>query len=319
MPHKKPLQSASGPSPQEQMEIIAGAEASMGTGLSTEEWQELQREIITRAEASIGTGLSRAERVGHYKSALKARFAHCTDGTDALAVESPTIDLGTEARIRGSGNARPYNPYQPVVVIPYEAPGLPRNPHLTTQAIKNFFFGQNALSVRTYFAHNSYYQYGLREGAISNWVQFPKSIDEYNVTAPDNDWTRDTGPLREACERATNVDWAALDTDGDGRIKPDDAVLALVGAWGFGMGSARHHPDVEFRAQNRTFRLVDPYVVRVDCTKPDDSERGDAVLDFAGSRNLATVCHEFGHALFDLPDRYPEPDRVAHYDLMSDH
>jgi M6 family metalloprotease-like protein len=301
-----------------QGKLLGGAANIGAPGLSPQDQLKLQQEILAGAEAAIGTGLSRQERVGHYKSALKTRFAHCTDGTDVLTVESPTVDSATQDRIRGY-RTRPYNPNQPVVVIPYETPDLPRNPHLTTQAIKNFFFGQNVQSVRTFFDHNSFYQYGLREGAISNWVRLPKSIAEYNTTAPENDWTRDAGPLREACELATNVDWAALDADGDGRINPEDAVLALVGAWGFAAGSARKQGDVEFRSQGRTFRLVDPFVVRVDCTKPTDSERGDAVMDFsrAGS-NLSTTCHEFGHALFDLPDRYPAPDRVAHFDLMSD-
>ncbi len=66
-------------------------------------------------------------------------------------------------------------------------------------------------------------------------------------------------------------------------------------------------------------RLVDPFVVCGDCTKPSDSERGDAAMNFSrAGLNLSVQCHEFGHALFGLHDRYGESDRVARYDRMSD-
>jgi len=119
---------------------------------------------------------------------------------------------------------------------------------------------------------------------------------------PNSANTRDR-PLREACERAT-VDWAALDPDGDGRSKPDDAVVVLIGPRGNAAGADR---------------LVDPFVVCGDCTKPSDSERGDAAMNFSrAGLNLSVQCHEFGHALFGLHDRYGESDRVARYYRMSD-
>ncbi len=146
-------------------------------------------------------------------------------------------------------------------------------------------------------------------GAPSGWGRVGSSSGASAVEGsgwqsyrPNSANTRDR-PLREACERAT-VDWAALDPDGDGRSKPDDAVVVLIGPRGNAAGADR---------------LVDPFVVCGDCTKPSDSERGDAAMNFsrAGS-NLSVQCHEFGHALFGLHDRYGESDRVARYDRMSD-
>ena len=214
------------------------------------------------------------------------------------------------------------------MVIPFETPDFLRNPAAGTSYISQIFFASGQLSgvsVAQYFLENSYGDYQVTNGGVSDWVSLDKNLTDYIGFEGDDDLPRDVLEL-------ANINWPALDVNNDHVITPAEAQIVFLVANGYSAAtrgfadypadwviSDPRPPEMSSLQANTPSGVFNfkPRVVYMGLKKANDPN-----FDTNPIRDLHSLCHELCHAFFNLTDRYlngacgtggPGP-----YSIMSD-
>jgi M6 family metalloprotease-like protein len=244
----------------------------------------------------------------------------CTSGVNILTIDDANVPAAIKTQIYAApasytavGSAN-YNASLPLIIIPFQFnTEFPQNTTVTTQVIRDNFFTTGTGSVRDYFSENSWGQYNIREGWIANTVTLSNNPAFYGTGQLGNDWTRNPAVAREICQNS-NVDWSAIDANGNGTISRNEAQICfLLSAGG---GGATRPSNITISTQTRTYNINASFVY-FDCKTNADPTRGTDAIRY----NYSTIWHELAHGMFGLPDRYSDfcgSGRTGQYDLMSD-
>lgn len=255
------------------------------------------------------------------------RVSDLSMGAHPWKIDDSSVPADVKAKIyRPSATAMinrlaTYNPYQKLIVIPVCSQLWPFNSALTTQAIRDRFFGTiGTFTVSSYFGACSYLQYGLGEGWISAPVQLTDSTTNPQSTAVRS--LSEHPDLIRAALAGSTVDWARF-ADGNHVISEDQVTVILIAPFGTKGGAARAY-DIDFTVgpagNQTTYTLRGRRIVFFDCLSPASQSPGLNPLD----DSFPTALHELCHSLFELPDRYGNGsehggnDYVGEFDLMSD-
>jgi M6 family metalloprotease-like protein len=281
-----------------------------------------------------------AQILGDVISALPPVY-YCTTGLDVSQIRGADIPPEVEERIYGPSHGNPsmataagyYNPSLPLVIIPVGWPDYPPNTALTADGIRDVFFGPRPEfggafgvrnhSLRAFYLANSYLQYNLVEGLIANWIQLNATWQSYYDASGVRDASRDPHLAQDALQ-AAQVDWSKYLGPGD-VITPDRVQIVFITPYGgYGQpdasygssGAARPYPSpIHIQWQGKDIEFRDCWYCYIGCKQAIDPTRGTDDITFGGGLNV--IAHEMNHSLFRLPDRYPSPDTVGDYDLMS--
>jgi M6 family metalloprotease-like protein len=267
-------------------------------------------------------------------SATRSAITPCSAGSDvrnlptSADVTSAIKDMVYRtpgpiiSRFKQDGTPNPKFPSGKVVVLPFETPDFPRNPAITPGTIYSEFFPAGTLTgltINNYFYENSWGQFQIKNGGISDWVTLSKNLKDYVGFEGDDQVPRDV--LKKA-----NINWAALDTNNDKTITPAEAQIVFLVANGYSAATrgftswATGSPVAlsslaNVTTPNGTFTFL-PKVVYIGTKKASDPAY--ATNPF---RIESTICHELGHAFFNLPDRYAAgtcgTGATGQYDMMS--
>ena len=271
--------------------------------------------------------------------AALALLGACAAGPDVRNVALPAVSSAIQnmvyrtpgpliTRTKADGSTNPNFPSGKVVVLPFETPDYPRNPAITSAAIFDEFFANGVLTgvtIANYFLENSYNQFLVKNGGIANTVTLSKNLlgssNAYVGFEGDDQVPRDV--LKQA-----NINWASLDTNNDHVITPAEAQLVFLVANGF---SAATRGFVSYPTGNinnpvplsslanvptpsGTYTFL-PKVVYIGTKRANDPTYATDPF-----RITSSICHELGHAFFNLPDRYLNfcgTGRTGQYDMMS--
>ncbi|NUM56659.1 MAG: hypothetical protein HUU46_23780 [Candidatus Hydrogenedentes bacterium] len=214
------------------------------------------------------------------------------------------------------GNQLQPNPDYPsgkIVVIRAATTDWLRNTAATTGYITEIFFGSSdprkppARSVAGYYAENSYGQFKPTSGGVPAWITLGAPLSNFGDIESNPFFTREA-------LRIANVDWSALDTDGDDAISRAEAQIVLLipnGTYTTGYASVRNiilggsaTPDGVFDFGTRPivfFSLM---------------ARGAVDSTTNPIRYHSSVLHEMNHAFFNFPDRYDANSGNGQYDIM---
>jgi M6 family metalloprotease-like protein len=265
---------------------------------------------------------------------------NCAGGTDVRQVNDSAIPQAIREALHyqaGPITSRqdPQNPSQPnpkypsgkVVLIPFETPDFPRNPAITAAYLSQVFFASGSLSgpsVYHYFRENSWGQFLIANGGISDWVTINKNLTAYLGFEGEDDLPRDV-------LRLANINWAGLDTDHDNTITAAEAQIVFIVCNGYSAatrGFVNYPPGwapgdppppavdpLAAVTPSGTYNFKPPVVYIGAKTASDPSASTNAI------RIMSTICHELGHAFFNLPDRYAGScgsGWTGQYEMMSD-
>ncbi len=175
-----------------------------------------------------------------------------------------------------------------------------------------------------YFYENSWGQFQVSNGGITNWVTLNKNLSAYPGFEGDAALPRDV-------LRLANVNWAALDANGDQTISPAEAQIVFIVANGYS-AAARG-----FRDFPSGWKVGDPLPPALDpltAVTPSGTYKFKPAVVYIGTKTAAdptystnairihsSVCYELCHAFFNLPDRYAGPcgsGWTGQFDMMSD-
>jgi M6 family metalloprotease-like protein len=263
----------------------------------------------------------------------------CTSGLDVRDIDDSAIPQGIKNTIyyqpgptiskHMPGDPSTLSPQFPsgkVVVIPFETPDYPRNPAVTTSYLTQVFFAGGTLSGRSvyhYFRENSWGQFNISNGGVANWVTLGKDLVDYLGFEGEDDLPRDV--LEQA-----NINWEALDTNGDRTVTPAEAQIVFVVSNGY---SAATRGFLNFPANWQAGDPVPPAVDPLQVNTPAGTYNFKPRVVYIGTKTaadptyssdairiLSSICHELCHAFFNLPDRYAGPcgtGWTGEYDMMS--
>jgi M6 family metalloprotease-like protein len=207
-----------------------------------------------------------------------------------------------------------YSAVKKLIVIRYEfATEYPRNPNVTADLVRQDFFSTGTQSVREYFRENSYGQFDIVEGAIPDWVTLSYDVAHYADLAPLHDWPSCPELHQELCQKA-QVDWSAIDANGDHIISPKEAQICFLSS--VGRGGCNRYSDFVIATNSGDYRIAHSFAL-FDSKRANEA---DSHID-AIAYNYGTIWHELCHAIFGLPDRYKDicgSGTTGSYDIMSD-
>ncbi len=242
----------------------------------------------------------------------------CTEGIDVEDIDESLVPSEARALVdsrpeRYIGVGHPsYTATKKVILIPFEfATEFPRNTFVDAALIRQELFASGTGSVRDYFTENSYGQFDLIEGAISNWVKLSKDPADYKGSLPD--WPTSPDLHRELCQKS-GTPWWDYDTNGDHIIDIGEAAVCFMPSVGQ-LGCNRSSDAVV--QTNRGVYTISQWFVFFDCKRTGEPDSGVDAIRY----NIPTICHEFCHGLFRLPDRYRDysgSGTTGQYDIMSD-
>lgn len=259
----------------------------------------------------------------------------CASGADVRSVSLPAVTTAIQnmvlrtpgplvTRNKADGSVNLSFPTGKVVVLPFETPDFPRNTAITSTAIYDEFFASGSLTgitIANYFLENSYGQFLVKNGGIADWVTLTKNLSAYVGFEGDDQVPRDV--LKKA-----NINWAALDSNNDHIITPAEAQLVFLVANGYSAatrgftsyptGNINNPVGLSSLASvptpSGTYTFL-PRVVYIGTKKASDPTYATDPF-----RITSSICHELGHAFFNLPDRYLSycgTGRTGQYDMMS--
>jgi len=208
----------------------------------------------------------------------------------------------------------PRYPSGALVVVRIATTDYPASPDASEAYLRRILFGVGAGAadrhVAGYYAETSGGAFAVAEGAIPPWTTMAWTPTTVN--------TGFEGVVERAREvlRVADVDWIALDANADGAIGRDEAQLVFlvpnfVASPPAGFASTRYLDlgTLATPAGSFDFGTTRP-IIYFSIAQP-----GFAGEPIRGA--LAAVNHELGHAFFDLPDRYGNPNHAGNYDMMS--
>lgn len=242
----------------------------------------------------------------------------CTSGINVQVID----DSGVPGEAKTMVYSRPdgyhgvgdefYSSTKKVIFIPFEfATEFPRNPNVTQAMMRQVMFTAGTGSVRDYFMENSWGQFELQEGAITDWVKLSKNTADY--AAGYGDWPSSHELHQELCQKA-NIRWWEFDSDGNHVIDLKDVAIsfmASVGQRGCNRGSS-----FVVHTNMGDYTITQAFIF-FDCKKSNQTDSATNPMMY----NFGTICHEMCHGLFGLPDRYRDgcgSGTTGQYDIMSD-
>ncbi len=252
--------------------------------------------------------------------------SYCTSGKSWAAIDDSKVSSNLKTKFLTphgiiNVNSSEYNSSGKTVIIPFSTTDDPVNSALTTQVITDEFFTKNVGSVSDFFYENSWGQYQLTNAGISTTAILNKAFTEYKYT--ESDWYL----MRDICQHSS-INWESLDANHDHKITHNEVQVVFIHSHG-GSGSTRTPINVFDQAEysnlpnyvsviykDRQYDISNAFVM-VDCKKDSDPTKATQTLSY----NTSTICHELGHGLFSLPDRYKVycgSGGSGQYDLMSD-
>jgi M6 family metalloprotease-like protein len=280
-------------------------------------WGKKNLLLILIAGCLITTLFSRCTPVGQGPT-----DNYCTSGQSCLTIDDSKVSTTLKNRVYSPGSTLihnkhvNYNPSGKTVVIPYETTDFRHNPMLTTSIIKSSFFASGTGSVTDYFNENSWGQFHLTDGGVSDLVSLNKAYTDYPFT--ESDWRL----MTDLCQNST-IDWKSLDVNNDHIITQNEVQIVFTMSDG-GLGATRpprngHSPYqydyITITTPNWTGQIINRFVYVGSALK------GNSVIN-PFEYNYSTIWHELCHAFFRLPDRYAngtcETGSTGRYDLMSD-
>lgn len=241
----------------------------------------------------------------------------CNGGVDVRLLDDSSVPAALKNQIFAPGqiiNTRhPDYPSGKVVVIRAASADFPPNLAATTSYVDSIFYGGRTLdrNMKGYFASNSWGIFQVTKGATPEWITVNKKLSAYTPGVEGN-----PSYLQDVLKLA-NVDWATLDSNGDGTISIAEAQIVILIPNAFTM------PESGF-ASKRTVNagtVSTPQGVFEFQQRPIVIFSLKAVADQQPANNpirvLAAVAHELGHAFFNLPDRYGSNTGTGEYDMMG--
>ncbi|MCG8332586.1 MAG: hypothetical protein MI974_33180 [Chitinophagales bacterium] len=247
---------------------------------------------------------------------------YCSAGRSVLTVNDSDVDAAVKEAIYTPDPALSivhiedsrYNHNGRVVIIPTSFPNAPANPHVTTELIEETFFTTGVGSVNDFFLENSWGQYSLSNVGISEPVAMPMTRDQYAELSGSgfiDSWEM----YRDACQNSS-IDWDVVDANSDLVITADEALLFFLHPLGH-LGAVRCPSYFEIDYQGNTYS-IQRCMTNADCKRADDELSAEDPIEY----NFSTICHEFAHGLFSLPDRYTGgicgTGGPGQFDLMSE-
>lgn len=241
----------------------------------------------------------------------------CTAGINVSAIDDSQVPASLKNKVFaptsyhwGVGHAN-YRSNKKMVIIPYQfSTEFPRNTAVTTEVIRTNFFQTGVGSVKDYFLENSWGQYSLQEGGISNTSMLANDPAFYSTGQLGGDWTRNAQTAADICNNS-DINWAALDTDNNMQITPNEAQICFLGSLGGG-GACRPSS-----IQVGNYQIVNQSFVYFDCKRDNDPNKAVDPISY----NYSTIWHELCHGMFNLPDRYQNfcgSGFTGQFDIMSD-
>jgi len=193
-------------------------------------------------------------------------------------------------------------------------PHRPEHPAPPIIDINKLIFGNAAPSVRDYFIVNSNDRLFIDNPGILGWYDADKSADHYWAADDLGDSNGDgwihghVEKWAEAiCKADPFFDFASYDSDGDGKLTPDELSILMVIPQNSPFGTNRTPVAKEYPS-------AEPLIVDgVEITLIAEAYIGAPL-------NLPVVTHELSHALLDQPDMYFSfflPYAAGAYSLMD--
>lgn len=248
----------------------------------------------------------------------------CDAGVSVLVLDDSRMvtnsvrnSLYASGQILGTDDAD-YPSAPRMAVIRYETEDYPWNPEVTEQVIQQEVFGSGSQSIRGFFFENSYGQFNLQNGGVSQVVSLDANTTDFGdgtIGDPQvgNDWTRNPELARQLCERS-GLDWSAIDTNHDHVIASREVQICFLGALGGGGACRPNTVNIVFN--DETYVIPQRFVF-FDCLPENDTrEATQGNIRY----NHSTIMHELAHGLFCLPDRYRDfcgSGYTGQFDLMS--
>lgn len=205
-----------------------------------------------------------------------------------------------------------------MAIIRYETADFPWNPEVTETVVHTEMFGSGVGSIHDFFFENSYGQFNLQNGGISEIVSFDAETADFGDGAigdpqVGNDWTRNPELARLLCEWS-GLDWDALDANDDHVISSREVQICFLAS--IGGGGACRPNTVSIVANDVTYTIAQRFVF-FDCLPENDMRE---VTQGNIRYNHGAILHELAHGIFWLPDRYTSfcgTGLTGQFDLMS--
>ncbi len=207
-----------------------------------------------------------------------------------------------------------YNPSGRTLIIPFEFTDMPHNTAVSESIIRDAFFNSGGLgndNIKSYFEKNSFGHFTLTEAFIAPWINLGAATAVYTGGVSDSDWTRNAVLCQDICQ-AANVDWAAIDLNGDHEITANEVQIIFMYSDG-GLGANRGH-NVTIQTLSGTYNIHNRFTY-ISCKSNSDPAKTTDPIAY----NYVTIRHELMHAFLGLPDRYGTPPnfgRTGNYDPM---
>jgi M6 family metalloprotease-like protein len=240
----------------------------------------------------------------------------CAGGTDVRNLDDSSVPASIKNQILGTpgkiiSNASASYPSGKLVVIRAALQDAPINPAANTAYINEIFFGTVAgeKNVHGYYNTNSYGQLNVNSGGVPDWFTLNKKISDYN-----NGIEQNAVFLQDVLKKA-NVNWSSLDANADHSISVREAQIVILvpnALPGSGYASTRNVLAGSVATPTGTYTFPARNIVIFSLKALADPQYNVTPI-----RALAAVCHELGHAFFNLPDRYGANTGTGEYDMMG--
>ncbi len=241
----------------------------------------------------------------------------CSSGQSVLTIDDSGIPAAVKTKIYqpfsgseiiSTGNPN-YNPTGRCVVIPFTFTDVPWNTAIDVNTIRNGYFGNGTRSFSDFFYENSWGQFRLTQVAIAPApVNVASSVSAWGTSLSNE------ALFTQICQNAA-IPWNTVDQNGDHNITQNEAQVIFT--YSMGAGGACRPARITFNTNQGTYTIINRFAV-IDCKRNDAADKAANPIAFN-----STVCHELGHCLFGLPDRYGSTGICATgttgpYDLMAD-
>jgi M6 family metalloprotease-like protein len=240
----------------------------------------------------------------------------CASGAASWAIDDSAVSASLKNQILGSpgaiiGPTSSIFPSGKLVVIRAALQDAPVNSAADTNYINSIFFSTAAgvKSIKGYFTTNSYGHFNVTSGAVPNWFTLSKKITDYTNGIEGNP------TFLQDVLKAANVNWSALDANGDKTINiPEAQIVILVpnALPGSGFASTRIVNAGTVTTPTGTFTFNNRRIIIFSLKATADPQ-----FNINPIRALPGVAHELGHAFFNFPDRYGANTGTGEYDMMG--